>query len=212
MSCAPVRSRLAGAAVVLGLAVGGCTTLEDHRLQAGTEQLSAAASARETALVAEYLRTLEAFATSGPAEQAELAEHARAVAAGDPTIFNRLRHALVLAIPGHAASNTQAARDALGALLATPEMLLSAEIAIANVMRHEVDARLVLERENQRLAEQGARNGQGQVETLMRRVQTQAAENARLKQELAEALAKLEAVATLERNIVERRGNAERTP
>lgn len=212
MSFARAPDRVACAVVALGLLCGGCTLTEDHRLKGGTEQLSASASARETALVAEYLKTLEVFATARPAEQAELAEHARSVAATDPTIFNRLRHALVLAIPGHAGSNTQAARDALGALLATQEMLLPAEVAIANVMRHEVDARLVLEQENQRLAEEGARSGQGQVDALTRRVQSQAAENARLKQELAEALAKLEAVATLERNIVERRNNADRTP
>ena len=48
------------------------------------------------------------------------------------------------------------------------------------------------------------------IEALNRRIQAQTVENARLRQELTEALKKLEAVATLERNIAERRNGAER--
>lgn len=104
-----------------------------------------------------------------------------------------------------------AARDRLGALLAGPELLLPAEVAIANVMQREVDARIALEVTNKRLATESSVQEQSQVQALTRRLQSQTAEIARLRQELSEALAKLEAVATLERNIAER-NNSDRPP
>jgi hypothetical protein len=79
-------------------------------------------------------------------------------------------------------------------------------------MLHEVNARIALEIENQRLAAGSTRQEQSQVQTLTRRLQAQTAENARLRQELTEALVKLEAVATLERDIAERRNNPDRSP
>jgi hypothetical protein len=163
-------------------------------------------------MVASHLQTLEAIARGTPAEQAELAAEVRQQAAADPTLFNRLRHALVLGLPGHAASSPEAARDALGEILATPEMLRPAELAIAHVMLHEVNTRIALAGESQRAAADSERGEGVRIEALNRRIQAQNAENARLRQELAEALEKLEAVATLERNIAERRNGTERTP
>ena len=194
------------------LLMGACTLVEDFNLRRNKSAPVLRDTAREATLVADYLETLENLAQGGPALQAEIAMDVRNLATVDPTIFNRLRHALVLAMPGHAASNPVAARDELGSLLATPELLLPAEVAIANVMLHEVNARIILELENQRLAGESSRQEQSQVQTLARRLQAQTAENARLRQELTEALAKLEAVATLERDIVERRNNEDRSP
>ena len=208
-----MRERLlcSGALAAL-LLTGGCSLVEDYGLDRGKPGPAQYDTGREAALVADYLKTLEFLTQGTPAEQAELAADVRRLAAADPTIFNRLRHALVLAMPGHGASNPVAARDALDALLAAPELLLPAEVAIANVMLHEVKARIALEIENQRLAAGSTRQEQSQVQTLTRRLQAQTAENARLRQELTEALAKLEAVATLERDIAERRNNPDRSP
>jgi hypothetical protein len=82
--------------------------------------------------------------------------------------------------------------------------MLPAEQALAYVMFQDVSARLALQSENQRLtADAGSRNDQ-RVQALNRRLQAQATENAKLKQELDEARAKLEAVAALERSLAER--------
>lgn len=194
------------------LFLGACNLIEDFNLRRDKPEPVQRDTGREAELVADYLKTLEDLTQGSPALQAELAADVRNLAAVDPSIFNRLRHALVLAMPGHAASNPVAARDQLGSLLATPELLLPSEVAIANVMLHEANARITLELENRRLAGESSRQEQSQVQTLTRRLQAQTVENARLRQELTEALAKLEAVATLERDIAERRNNPDRSP
>lgn len=206
-----MRERLLCCGAMASLLLGGCSLVEDFNTHRAKPEPTQADSGREAALVAQYLKTLELLANGTPADQAEVTENARSLAAVDPTIFNRLRHALVLAMPGHAASDPMAAREKLGALLAGPELLLPAEIAIANVMLHEVNARIALEVENKRLVTETNHQEKGQVQALTRRLQIQSAENGRLRQDLAEALAKLEAVATLERNIAER-NNSDKPP
>lgn len=200
----PRRWRWAAAAACLALA-GGCSVLDDWRAREQPEAPAVPVTTPEAELVFGYLDVLGRLGRSSPAEQAELAGQARRMAALDPTTSNRLRHALILGLPGHVASDAKAARTALGDLLATPERMLPAEAALATLMYQEVDARLALESENQRLAEQASQGRQNGVQALNRRLQAQAAENARLRQQLDEALAKLEAVAALERSLAERR-------
>ncbi|MGQ0430455.1 MAG: hypothetical protein ACT4UQ_11025 [Gammaproteobacteria bacterium] len=207
-----MRDRRARALALCLLLLAGCNVVDDLGARRRQADLPPQPDPRDAAMVASHLQTLESIARGTPAEQAELAALVRQQAETDPSLFNRLRHALVLGLPGHAASNPEAARDALGELLATPEMLRPAELAIAHVMLHEVNARIALAGENRRAAADTERDESVRVEALNRRIQAQNTENARLQKELAEALKKLEAVATLERNIAERRNGAERTP
>jgi hypothetical protein len=186
----------------LGL-VAGCTALDDWRRPKTPPAVEPSADP-ETTLVFGYLATLEALSKASPAEQAELTEQARRAVALEPTTSNRLRHALILALPGHAASNATAARTELGSLLATKERLLPAEAALAAILYQEVNSRLALESENKRLSEEAGRDNQDRVQALNRRLQAQSAENDRLRQQLDEALAKLEAVAALERSLAKR--------
>lgn len=200
------------AALLAALALSaGCSLLEET----GRGRESAAAEpslAPEATLVIDYLSTLDRLSKAAPAEQAEIAQFARRAFELDPSTANHLRHALILALPGHATSDPNAARTELGVLLATPERLLPAELALAYVTYQDVNARLALISENQRLAaDTGNREDRERVQALNRRLQAQAAENAKLKQELDEARAKLEAVAALERSLAERQA-APRTP
>lgn len=192
--------------------LAGCTVTDDLGAARKPAETAQAPDPRDAAMVASHLQTLESIARGKPAEQAELIAEVRSQAAVDPTLFNRLRLALVLGLPGHAASDPVAARDALGELLATPEMMRPAEIAFAHVMLYEVNARIALAGANERFANDAQRGDSARMDALNRRLQSQTAENARLRQELAEALAKLEAVATLERNIAERGSQSERPP
>jgi len=202
--------RWLGAAACLALA-SGCSLVGDW--QTRTEPVATEpALSPEAELVFGYLDTLERLNRAGPAEQAEVAEGARQAVSLDPTTSNRLRHALILGLPGHVASDPSAARTELGELLAMPERMLPAETALASVMYQDVNARLALESENRRLAEQAERDRQEGAQALNRRLQAQAAENSRLRQDLEEALAKLEAVAALERSLAEREATPKGSP
>ncbi len=194
------------------LLLAGCNVVDDLGSRRREADALPQPDPRDAAMVASHLQTLESIARGTPAEQAELATLIRQQAEVDPTLFNRLRHALVLGLPGHASSNPVTARDALGELLASPEMMRPAELAIAYVMLHEVNARIAQAGENQRAAADIERDESVRIDALNRRIQAQGVENARLRQELTEALKKLEAVATLERNIAERRNGVERNP
>lgn len=208
-----MRSRGTHRACALSLLLlAGCSVVDDLGSQRKQPEAPPLPDRRDAAMVASHLQTLESIARGTPTEQAEFAADARQQAASDPSLFNRLRLALVLGLPGHAASDPVAARDALGELLATPELLRPTELAIAYVMLHEVNARIAQAGENRVAATVLERDESVRVEALNRRLQAQSAENARLRLELAEALKKLESVATLESSIVERREGTERTP
>lgn len=201
------------AIVVLAGLGAGCSVLDELGRGSHKPVPGAAATAMtyEAQLALDYLALLDRLVQAGPAEQAEIAEHARRQAQSDPTLANQLRHALVLGLPGHVASDPLEARAALGVLMATPEALLPTERALAMVMLQDINARLALLSENQRLVAEGDREDKERLQALNRRLQAQSVENARLKQELDEALAKLEAVADLERSLAERQGAPKRT-
>lgn len=125
-----------------------------------------------------------------------------------PTATNRLRHALALAVPGHAGSDAAAAERALSGLLAD-NTLLPAERALAEIHRAEVAQRLVLDASAERLrralaaarAEQNA-SGAAALEAAL-------AENRRLRAALDDALEKLEAITSIEQSIRERENEPE---
>jgi hypothetical protein len=202
-----VRSQAAGIlGALLLLALGaGCTVVDDlgRTLHKPAPAPVTPAPDFEVQVTLDYLSLLDRLARATPAEQAEIAGEARRIASLSPTFTNQLRYALVLALPGHGGSDPVAARAALGVLLARPEGLLPAELDLAYVTLQDINARLTLLSENQRLLAEADR-GDKERQSLNRRLQAATTENARLKQDLDEALAKLEAVADLERNLAER--------
>lgn len=201
------------AAVIAALAfVAGCNVLDDLGARKPAREAPAPSLAPEARIVIDHLATLERLARAAPAEQAEIAQFARRSFELEPTTANKLRHALVLALPGHGASDPAAARVILGELLGVPERMLPAELALTYVMYEDVNARLSLVSENQKLAAaDSGRADRERLQAMNRRLQAQTAENARLKQELEQARAKLEAVAALERSLAERQA-APRNP
>ena len=154
----------------------------------------------------EHLAALEQLALASPADQALMIARARAAAEADPRIVNRLRHALLLSLPGSVASDPALARGMLQALLAEePAMLLPAELMLARIALRHVDAQQALAAENQQLANAANRTERERTRDFNRRLQAQAAENAQLQKDLDEARAKLQAVAALERSLAERK-------
>ena len=148
-----------------------------------------------------YLDSLATMHAGSPAVQAELFETARLAAANAPTTLNRLRYAMLLALPGHAGSDPVAARRQLAEMLARPELLLPSEQSLATVLLADVDERLVLIAESRRLQQEAVTRDKEHAATIARRVQVETDENARLRRLLEDAQKKLEAVTRVEQSI-----------
>jgi hypothetical protein len=151
-----------------------------------------------------YLELMERLSKATPAEQAEIAQRAKDASDLTPTTSNRLRYALVLATPGHGKTDEEAARQMLTQLLATPETMLPAERSLAWICLKDVDQRLILQAENQRLQAATSLQERERTAATNRRLQTEIEENARLRKQLAEAQAKLDEITRIERAIIER--------
>ncbi|HZF26766.1 MAG TPA: hypothetical protein VEZ88_10940 [Steroidobacteraceae bacterium] len=151
-----------------------------------------------------YLDMMERLSRATPAEQAEIVQSAKDAAELTPTTSNRLRYALTLATPGHGKTDENAARQMLTQLLATPETMLPAERALAWICLKNVDQRLILQAENQRLQASTTQQDRDRTAATNRRLQAEIEENARLRKQLAEAQAKLDEITRIERAIIER--------
>jgi hypothetical protein len=159
-------------------------------------------------LLAGTLQSLQRLASGTPADQAEILANARQVYERAPGGGAQLRYALVLATPGHGARDPERARQLLRSLAAKPEMLAPVERAYTLVELAILDRELGLSGDNQRLQAGITRSEQEQAATT-RRLLAEQDESARLRRLLDEAQAKLAAVATLERNLSERKPNTE---
>jgi hypothetical protein len=158
----------------------------------------------ESGPITPLLDLMSALPKGDPARQAELFQSAKESASLSPTTSNRLKYALALAIPGHSGSDPVAAQRQLSELLARPETLLPDERLLAMVELQEVDQRLVLQAENQRLRDEALHDSKDKLQSINRRLQTESDENARLRKALDEAHAKLDAVTHIERSINDR--------
>ena len=154
--------------------------------------------------IAPLLEMMSNLPKVDPARQAEMFQSAKDAADLSPTTSNRLRYALALATPGYSGSDPVAAQRQLSELLARPETLLPDERLLALVELEEVDQRLVLQAENQRLRDEALHDSKDKLQAANRRLQAEMDENARLRKALDEAHGKLDAVTHIERSINDR--------
>ncbi|MEJ1964065.1 MAG: hypothetical protein WDO56_21990 [Gammaproteobacteria bacterium] len=203
---------IAGLFGVLVMALtGGCSTdLLTRNDSRPVEQAPvvdrAAASA---ALISSYLENLQRLVQSAPAEQAEIAASTQREYDLAPTPSHQLRLALLLATPGHAATDLPRAQRLLRELMAAPAALLPAERALAFLEQQKVDAQLALQAENKRLQTSVVRNDKDRNAAAAKRLQAEIDENSRLRKELDEAQAKLDAISDIEKSLSERKPSAE---
>jgi hypothetical protein len=163
--------------------------------------------------IAPLLQMMSSLPQGDPARQAELFQSAKDAAELTPTTSNKLRFALALATPGHSGSDPVAAQRQLAELLARPETLLPVERLLALVELKEVEQRLILQAENNRLRDDAQRDdSRDKLLALNRRLAAESDENARLRKALDEARAKLEAVTHIERSINDRKPNGSHPP
>ncbi len=161
----------------------------------------------------EYLHAIYELASSDPATQAEIFANAKTAAELTPGTSTQLRYALVLAAPGHAETSDIGAQSLLRSLLAEPELMTPAEMALATIHLREVEERLVLKIEAERLRAESERalaaTDTTEDAALAQHVANVEAENRRLKRSLADSEAKLEALSAIERSLREQSGNSE---
>jgi hypothetical protein len=204
-------SRLAGiTAASLVLTLTACTP---SVLQRNTREKATAPvvdrGAASAAALAEYLELLQKLVQSAPAAQAEIFTATQKEFELAPTAAHQLRFALVLAAPGHAATDLPQAQRLLRELMAAPAALVPTERALAFLELQKVEQQLVLSTENKRLQSNVSRDDRDKLAALNKRLQTETDENARLRKELDEARAKLDAIANIESTINQRKPNGE---
>lgn len=188
------------ALILAAASLTGCSTASDWIR--GEEPVQPADP--EPVGVTLYLETMQKLAEGDPATQVEVFEEADHAYQRAPTTTNRLRLALALSTPGHPSSDPDEAQRLLTEVLATPETLLPAEKALAEVQLRELEQRLVLEAENRRLRETSAQAARDAEAVHDRQLRAAKEENRQLRKALSEAESKLEAVTSIERSIIER--------
>ena len=205
-----MKSKLTAGVAVVATLLGACAT--DFGAREREPRPPAPVVDRNAASVAvltEDLQLLQKLVQGAPAEQAEIIAAAQRDYETAPTPSRQLRFALVLASPGHPGTDLPRAQRLLRELMANPEMLLSGERALAFLELQQIDDHLTLEAENRRLQGDAVRADRERLSTVNRRLQLETDENARLRKELDEARAKLDAIANIERSLNERKPSNE---
>ena len=206
MRCSAARSCVvrAGACAALVLLVAGCGDLMSGQRPPPPAPVVNPAAAGSTVLN-DYLLLLQKLVQGPPAQQAEIVASAQHDYETAPTPSHTLRLALILGTPGHPATNLMRAQGLLRELMANPEMLLPGERALAFLTLSQIDDHLTLDAENLRLQADAARADREHVASANHRLQAEMDENARLRKDLEEARAKLDAIANIERSLNERK-------
>jgi hypothetical protein len=198
---APLRGVLWTGIALAGLC--GCATMSSQRPPAPEPVVNPAAAG--STLLGDYLQLLQRLVQAPAAEQAEILTSAQRDFDATPSPSHQLKLALVLATGGHPGTDQPRAQRLLRELMANPENLLPGERALAFLELSQIDDHLTLEAENRRLQADAVRADRERMASANHRLQTEVEENARLRRELEEARAKLDAIANIERSVNERK-------
>lgn len=181
-----------------GVLLASCGAIPLQRSRDSQAQPSIDRSATEATLIANYLDTCLKVARGTPAEQAEVLTSVANDYHATPAPSKVLRYAMVLSTPGHAGSDPVVAQRLLREVLASPETLLPAERALAFLQLQQVERQQSLQADVRRLQVGAERATNERIAQLTRRLTTESEENNRLKRALADAQAKLDAIANIE--------------
>ena len=203
--CAGAPRAPLGAAggVLVALVAAGCAVGPGQRAPSPAPVVNAATTG--SIVLSEYLQLLQRLVQGRPSEQAEIVAKAQREYDTAPTPSRELKLALILGTPGPPATNLTKAQTLLRELMANPEMLLPGERALTFLELSQIDDHLTLDAENRRLQSEAVRADQQRVAAANHRLQAEMDENVRLRRELEEARAKLDAIANIERSLNERK-------
>jgi hypothetical protein len=157
-------------------------------------------SSTESTVISSYLDLCLRLARGSSAEQAEILANTSNDYSAAPTPSRVLRYAMVLSTPGHPGHDPVVAQRLLREVLASPETLLPAERALAFLQLQQVDRQQALQADVRRLQSNAERTANERIAQLTRQLKSESDDNARLKRLLAEAQAKLDAIANIERS------------
>jgi hypothetical protein len=192
-----------GGALLAALTLCGCAAMSGQHAPAPAPVVNSSAAA--STLLGDYLQLLQRLVQGPPAEQAEIVASAQREYDSAPTPSRELKLALILGTPGHPAADLPKAQGLLRELMANPEMLLPGERALTFLELSQIDDHLTLETENRRLQADAVRADKERMASANHRLQTEMDENTRLRKELEEARAKLDAIANIERSLNDRK-------
>jgi len=203
----PSVAHRGAAAIVIAaaLSLNACTGGLMTGTRSATTPTAAQSPSVSAMVLSEYLLLLQKLVQGSASEQAEIAATARNEYETAPTPSHELKLALILATPGHPATDQPRAQGLLRQLMAHPESLVPAERALTFLELSQIDDHLTLVAENRRLQTDAVREDQVRTANANRRLQAELEENARLRKELDEARAKLDAIANIERSLNERK-------
>jgi hypothetical protein len=193
--------------MLLVAALASCGAMPSGRSRDAQPTPAVDRNSTEATVISSYLDVCLRVARGTPAEQAEILTNANNDYRAAPTPSRVLRYAMVLSTPGHAGHDPVVAQRLLREVLATPETLLPAERALAFLQLQQVERQQALQADVRRLQTNAERTANDRIAQLQRQVKSESDENARLKRLLAEAQAKLDAIANIERS-----SNNGRTP
>lgn len=203
--------------ILPALLLAGCATMSGTR-PAPAPATTTPVEVVQAELLAKYIRALQTVVKGTPTEQAEILDDARRGYEQERQGPATLRYALLLAAPEHPSRNPQLALRLLRESIARQDFLLSpVERALAIVEIARVEQELGLNAENERLVAEAQQERERQrnattTAALTRQLRAESDENARLRKELDEARAKLEAIANIERGSSRPPANEGRKP
>jgi len=173
------------------------------------ENLAEDRDAAAALLVGSTFQSMQRLSQAPPAEQAEILAAARSSFERSPQAGVQLRYALLLAAPSHPGRDPALAQTLLRQLAATPETLVPIERAVTLVELAQIDRELGLRAENDRLQVDTQRSDRDRNTAVQRRLQAEIDENAKLRKQIEDAQAKLDAIANIERNLTDRKNPSE---
>jgi hypothetical protein len=190
------------------LLLTGCSALNTTHTPLPAPRNDSLADDRDAAaalLVASTFQSMQRLSQAPPAEQAEILAAARSSFERSPQAGVQLRYALLLAAPSHPGRDPALAQTLLRQLAATPETLVPIERAVTLVELAQIDRELGLRTENDRLQLDTQRSDRDRNAAVQRHLQAEIDENAKLRKQIEDAQAKLDAIANIERNLTDRK-------
>jgi hypothetical protein len=203
------------AILAVALALCGCAAMTPRAAPAPqrNENLEEDRDAAAAVLMGNTFQSMQRLSQAPAAEQAELLAAARLGYERSPQGGAQLRYALLLATPGHPGRDAPRAQTLLRQLVAQPETLVPIERAVALVELAQLDRELGLKADNDRMQTDAQRGDRERVAAAaQRRLQAEMDENAKLRKQLEDAQAKLDAIANIERNLSDRKNPTEERP
>jgi hypothetical protein len=159
--------------------------------------------------IAVYLQTLSNLIEGDAVQQADVFRGVATAADVSPTTTNRLLLGLALATPTHAASDAERAQVLLSELLAMGDALLPEERVLVLIHLKDVEARLILDAEADRLQQAVAAATAQRNDRSAQQLAAALEENRQLKLALDDVRGKLDAITNIERSIRERENGSD---